>query len=239
MAASSSNVVSPNVPRPIDCLGPGSVLFPVDQDPMIQAHIDQLHEAVGSIPNITIGSAGNHGGGGHGDGGPPNLGYRNTDGNAGGQGRVPVPTTARGPNPPDPPDDDDGDDEDEEESSDEENDERRRNRRSSRRKRSRDRRGNNNDRPRISRKEAEKVNVPPWPKIKKMALTMNVTSASADPDTDAWMSWLPCNFVVNPDLDLLAGSGGERFAMMDIKLASSYNLSGQVTDQIWYSPLST
>ena len=32
-------------PKPIDySLGPGSVLFPVYQDPMIQAHIDQLHE---------------------------------------------------------------------------------------------------------------------------------------------------------------------------------------------------
>ena len=33
-------------------LGPGSVLFPVYQDPMIQAHIDQLHEAVGSVPGL-------------------------------------------------------------------------------------------------------------------------------------------------------------------------------------------
>ena len=52
-----------------------------------------------------------------------------------------------------------------------------------------------------------------------MALTMNVTSASADPDTEAWMSWLACAFVVNPDLDSLADLGGERFAMLDIKLA--------------------
>ena len=49
----------------------------------------------------------------------------------------------------------------------------------------------------------------------KMALTMNVTSASADPDTEAWMSWLACAFVVHPEQI----SGGERFAMMDIKLA--------------------
>ena len=151
---------------------------------------------MGSIPNITFGSAGNH------RGGPPGLGYRNMCGNAEGQGRVPVPTTARGPNPPDPPDDDDDDDDDEDESY-EEDDERCRSRRSPRRKRSRDRQGHNNDRPGISRKEAEKANVPPWPKITKldswkMALTMNVTSA--DPDTEAWMSWLSCAFVVNPDL---------------------------------------
>ena len=55
----------------------------------------------------------------------------------------------------------------------------------------------------------------------KMALTMNVTSASADPDIEVWMSWLACAFVVNPDLDFLANSAGERFAMMDIKLALS------------------
>ena len=54
-----------------------------------------------------------------------------------------------------------------------------------------------------------------------MALTMNVTSASADPDIEVWMSWVGCAFVVNPDLDFLADSGGEQFAMMDIKLALS------------------
>ena len=43
MAASSSSVQAPNVPTPIGySLGPGSVLFPAYQDPMIQAHIDQL-----------------------------------------------------------------------------------------------------------------------------------------------------------------------------------------------------
>ena len=42
VAASSSNVQVPNVPKPIDySLGPGSVLLPVYQDPMVQAHIDQ------------------------------------------------------------------------------------------------------------------------------------------------------------------------------------------------------
>ena len=54
-----------------------------------------------------------------------------------------------------------------------------------------------------------------------MALTTNVTSASADPDIEVWMSWVGCAFVVNPDLEFLADSGGERFAMMDIKLALS------------------
>ena len=98
---------------------------------MIQAHIDQLHEAVGSVH-----------------------------------------------------DDDDDDDDD-----------RRRIRRSSRRRKSRDRRDHDSGQPRISRKEAERVNVPPWPKITKldswkMALAMNVTSASADPDIEGHaLSW--------------------------------------------------
>ena len=74
----------------------------------------------------------------------------------------------------------------------------------------------------IDRKEAAKDNAPPWPKITKldgwkMALTMNVTSASAHPDIEVWVSWLACAFVVNPDLDFLADSGaGGRLAMMDI-----------------------
>ena len=107
----------------------------------------------------------------------------------GGLGCAPVPAATGGPNPPDrPDDDDDGDEDDEEEPSDDDDDnddddDHRRNRRS------RDRRDHDNGRPRISQKEAERVNVPPWPKITKldswkMALTMNVTSASADPDTD-------------------------------------------------------
>ena len=182
------------------------VLFPVYQDPMIQAHIGQLHEAVGSIPNMRFGSTGNNGGGGgHGDG--AGLGYHNTDGSAGGLGCAPVPAASGGPNPPDPPDDDDddGDEDEEEEPSDDDDDDRRCNRRSPRRRRSRDRRDHDSGRPRISQKEAERVNVPPWPKITKldickMALAMNVTSASADPDIEVWMSWVGCAFVVNPDL---------------------------------------
>ena len=134
------------------------------------------------------------------------------------------PSRSRGPSPPD--DDDDGDEDEDEEPSDDDDDDHRRNRKSSRRRRSRDRRDHDSDRPRISRKEAERVNVPPWPKITKldswkMALTMNVTSASADPDIELWMSGVGCAFVVNPDLDFVADSEGERFAMMDIKLALS------------------
>ena len=79
------------------------------------------------------------------------------------------PAATGGPSPPGPPDDDDdGDEDDEEELSDDDDDDRRRNRRSSRRRRSRDRRDHDSGRPRISRKEAERVNVPAWPKITKL-----------------------------------------------------------------------
>ena len=83
----------PNVPNPTDySLGPGSVLFPVYQDPMIQAHIDQLHEAVGSMTSMRFGPTGNNGGGGgRGDGGPF---WSRVDGNAGSLGRAPVPAAA-------------------------------------------------------------------------------------------------------------------------------------------------
>ena len=138
VAASSSNVQAPNVPKPVDySLGPGSVLFCVYQGPMIQAHIDQLHEAVGSIPIrlvqpaimevVVVTEMAVH-----------LVGYGDTDGNAGGLGRAPAPAAAGGPSPPDPPDDDDDGDEDgeEEPSDDDDDDDRRRNRRSSRRRRS-------------------------------------------------------------------------------------------------------
>ena len=45
VAASSSNVQVPNVPKLVDySLGPGSVLFPVYQDPMIQAHTTPMKQ---------------------------------------------------------------------------------------------------------------------------------------------------------------------------------------------------
>ena len=128
----------------------------------------------------------------------------------GGQGCVPVPAAAGGPNPPDPPDDDDDDgDDDEEEPSDDDDDDHRRNRRSSRRRRSRDRRSrtmtNQGNRGRRLRKSPY-LQLDGW----KMALTMNITSASADPDVEVWMSWLACAFVVNPDLGVLADSDDDQ-----------------------------
>ena len=103
-----------------------------------------------------------------------------------------------------------------------------------RRRRSRDDREIKNDRPRISRKEAERVSIPAWPKIHqldnwKMQLLMNVLSACADPDTDAWTKWLEQALGLNPDLNMLSG---DRFATIDIKMAMGMqNMLKQAPDE--------
>ena len=61
------------------------------------------------------------------------------------------------------------------------------------------------------RKDAERVFIPAWPKIHqldswKMQLLMNVLSACADPDTDAWTKWLEQALGLNPDLNMLKDS---------------------------------
>ena len=138
--------------------------------------------------------------------------------------------------PNDPPDDEDEDDDDEEDEEDEEEEEddswTRRGRR-----RLRDDREIKNERPRISRKEAERVSIPPWPKIHqldnwKMQLLMNVLSACADPDTDTWTKWLEQALGLNPDLNSLSDSGGDRFATIDIKMAMGMqNMLRQAPDE--------
>ena len=86
------------------------------------------------------------------------------------------------------------------------------------RRRLRDDREIKNERPRISRKEAERVSIPNWPKIHqpdnwKMQLLMNVLSACADPDA-------------------LNDSGGDRFATIDIKMAMGMqNMLRQAPDE--------
>ena len=94
-----------------------------------------------------------------------------------------------------------------------------------------------NERPRISRKEAERVSIPNWPKIHqldnwKMQLLMNVLSACADPDTDAWTRWLEQAPGLNPGLHLLSDCGGDRFATIDIKMAMGMqNMLRQAPDE--------
>ena len=145
--------------------------------------------------------------------------------------------TGGGGGPPgDPPDDEDEDDDDEEDEEDEEEEEDDNRTRRGRR-RLRNDREIKNERPRISRKEAERVSIPPWPKIHqldnwKMQLLMNVLSACADPDTDTWTKWLEQALGLNPDLNLLSDSGGDRFATIDIKMAMGMqNMLRQAPDE--------
>ena len=81
---------------------------------------------------------------------------------------------------------------------------------------------------RISRKEADKVVVPPWPKSHdldgwKSQLMANVLSACADPDQEAWISWIGESFKMHPDITKMSDSGGIRFTTIDIKLAIALN----------------
>ena len=79
----------------------------------------------------------------------------------------------------------------------------------------------------ISRKEADKVIVPNWPRIHelefwKSQVTANIVAASGDLDHDAWTSWIAPTFKISPDIDgILAGSGNTRFNSIDVKLASA------------------
>ncbi len=82
--------------------------------------------------------------------------------------------------------------------------------------------------PRISRREADKIAVPSWPKSHdldgwKSQLLSNVLSACADSDQDAWINWLGEAYKILPDIDGMGDSGGSRFATMDVKLANALN----------------
>ena len=81
--------------------------------------------------------------------------------------------------------------------------------------------------PKISRKEADKVVVPNWPRIHeleywKSQVTANIVAASGDLDHDAWTSWIAPTFKLSPDIEGdLAGSGDVRYNSVDVKLASA------------------
>lgn len=84
------------------------------------------------------------------------------------------------------------------------------------------------DKPRISRREADKIAVPSWPKSHdldswKSQLLSNILSACADSDQDAWISWLGEAYNIYPDIDGMGDSGGSRFATIDVKLANALN----------------
>ena len=208
--SSSSNLI------PNSSLVPGSILFPSFGDPMIDVHLSQMQGVVGHVPqSATTTGGGGNGRGNNGTTPPLDYGGFSPNGNRQGPGRRQLSLTGGGGGPPDDPPDDEEDEEEEEEDDS-------RTRRG--RRRSRDDREIKSERPRISNKEAERVSIPAWPKIHqldnwKMQLLMNVLSACADPDTDTWTKWLEQALGLNPDLNLLSDSGGDRFATIDIKMA--------------------
>ena len=56
--------------------------------------------------------------------------------------------------------------------------------------------------PKISRKEADKITVPNWPKIHelefwKSQVTSNIVAASGDLDHEAWIAWIAPTFKVS------------------------------------------
>ena len=212
--------VSNSIPN--SSLVPGSILFPSFGDPMIDVHLSQIQGVVGLVPqSTTIGGGGN--GGGNNENTPP-LDYNGFSSGGNRQGPDHVP-----------PDDEDEDDDDDEEEEDEEEGGDNRSRKE--RRRLRDDREIKSERPRISRKEAERASIPTWPRIHqldnwKMQLLMNVLSACADPDTDAWTKWLAQALGINPDLNFLNDSGGDRFATIDIKMAMGMqNMLRQAPDE--------
>ena len=79
----------------------------------------------------------------------------------------------------------------------------------------------------ITRKEADKIVIPNWPKIHelefwKSQVTSSIVAASGDLEHDAWTAWIAPTFAQSPDIDgALSNSGDIRFNSIDLKLASS------------------
>ena len=75
----------------------------------------------------------------------------------------------------------------------------------------------------ISRREADKIIVPPFPKVTHLDSWMsyciaNVLGACADPNHEEWIAWMNPAFRPNPDIDALNDSGHIKFKSIDIKL---------------------
>ncbi|CAE7786659.1 unnamed protein product [Symbiodinium sp. KB8] len=73
----------------------------------------------------------------------------------------------------------------------------------------------------ILRREADKVIVPPFPKVTHLDSWMsyciaNVLGACADPNHEEWIAWLNPAFRPNPDIDGLNDSGHIKFKSIDI-----------------------
>ena len=72
----------------------------------------------------------------------------------------------------------------------------------------------------ISRKEAETISVPSWPKIDQLdmwkgKLLSNVLAGCGDPDSEAWSAWLAESFSPHVSIESLSTSGGSRLAGVD------------------------
>ena len=75
----------------------------------------------------------------------------------------------------------------------------------------------------ISRREADKVIVPPFPKVAHLDSWMshciaNMLSACADPNHEEWISWINPAFGPDPDIEGLNDSGHLKFKRIDVKL---------------------
>ena len=76
----------------------------------------------------------------------------------------------------------------------------------------------------ISRREADKVVVPSFPKVTHLdswmsACIAGVLSASGDPNHEDWIEWLAPAFGLHPDIEALGDSGPTKFKSIDVKLA--------------------
>ena len=75
----------------------------------------------------------------------------------------------------------------------------------------------------ISRREADKVVVPPFPKVTHLDSWMshciaNMLSACADPNHEEWISWINPAFRPDPDIEGMSDSGHIKFKSIDVKL---------------------
>ena len=75
----------------------------------------------------------------------------------------------------------------------------------------------------IPRREADKVVVPPFPKVTHLDSWMshciaNMLSACADPNHEEWISWINPAFRPDPDIEGLNDSGHLKFKSIDVKL---------------------
>ena len=75
----------------------------------------------------------------------------------------------------------------------------------------------------ISRREADKVVVPPFPRVTHLDSWMshcigNMLSACADPNHEEWISWINPAFRPDPDIEGMNDSGHLKFKSIDMFL---------------------